>query len=55
MIRTYNNAMSGVDLVDAAVGTYRSWIKGKKWWQSHFTNTVGVLMGAAWNIYLSDP
>ena len=41
--------MGGV--VDAAVGTYQSQIKGKKKWWSHVTNTLGVLMGAAWNIY----
>ena len=23
----------------------------KKWWWSHFTNTLGILMGAAWNVY----
>ena len=43
--------MGGVDLLDAAVGTYRTKIKGKKWWWPHFTNTLGILMGAAWNIY----
>ena len=43
--------MGGVDLLDAAVGTYRTKIKGKKWWWPHFTNTLGILIGAAWNIY----
>ena len=43
--------MGGVDLVDAADATYRIKIKGKKWWWPHFTNTLGVLMGAAWRIY----
>ena len=23
----------------------------KNWWWSHFTNTLGILMGAAWNVY----
>ena len=43
--------MGGVDLLDSAVGTYRTKIKGKMWWQPHFTNTLGILMGAAWNIF----
>ena len=51
LIKTYNNAMGGVNLVDAAVGTYGSQIKGKKWWWPHLTVTLGVLVGAAWNIY----
>ena len=51
LIKIYNGATGGVDLLDSAVGTYRTRIKGKKWWWPHFTNTLGVLMGAAWNIY----
>ena len=51
LIKVYNSAMCGVELLDSAVGTYRTKIKGKKWWWSHFTNTLGILMGAAWNIY----
>ena len=43
--------MGGMNLTDATVGTYRSQIKGKKWWWPHLTNTLGVLMGVAWNIY----
>ena len=50
LIKVYNSAMGGVDLLDSAVGTYHTKIKGKKWWWSHFTNTLGILMGAAWNI-----
>ena len=51
LIKVYNSAMGGVDLLDSAVGTYRTKIKGKKWWWPHFTNTLGILMGAAWNMY----
>lgn len=51
LIKFYNNAMGGVDLLDAAVATYRIKIKGKKWWWVHFTNTMGVLMGAAWKMF----
>ena len=51
LIKVYNSAMGGVDPLDSAVGTYRTKIKGKKWWWSHFTNTLSILMGAASNIY----
>ena len=51
MIKLYNNAMGGVDLIDAAVATYRIKFKGKKWWWAHFTNTLGVNMGVAWRIF----
>ena len=46
-----NSAMGHVDLLDLAVGTYRTKIKGKTCWWPYFTNTLGILMGAAWNIY----
>ena len=43
--------MGGVDLIDAAVATYRIKFKGKKWWWAHFINTLRVIMGAAWRIF----
>ena len=51
LIKVYNSAMGRVDLLDLAVGTCRTKIKRKKCWWPHFTNTLGILMGAAWNIY----
>ena len=51
VVKLYNESMGGVDLVDSAVATYRIKIRGKKWWWPHFTNTLGVIMGAAWKIY----
>ena len=33
MIKLHNNAMVGVDLIGAAVATYRIKFKGKKWWK----------------------
>ena len=51
MIKLYNEAMGGVDLIDAAVATYRPVVRGEKWYWPHFLNTIGVLMGAAWRIY----
>ena len=51
LIKLYNEAVGGADLVNAAVATYRIKIKRKKWWWLHFSNTLGILMGAAWRIY----
>ena len=51
LMKIYNQAMGGVDLVDAAVGTYRIRVKGKKWWWPHFANMIGVLVAASWRIY----
>ena len=36
LIKVYNSAMGGVDLLDSAVGTYHTKIKGEKWWWPHF-------------------
>ena len=47
LIPHYNNTMGGVDQHIA----YRPVIKPKKWWWPHFTNTLGVLMGASWRIH----
>ena len=51
MIKLYNNAMGRANLIDAAVATYRIKFKGIKWWWAHFTNTLGVIMGAARRIF----
>ena len=51
LIKVYSSVMGRVDLLDLAVGTYHTKIKGKKCWWPHFTNTLGILKGAAWNIY----
>lgn len=32
VIKNYNTNMCGVDLADELVSTYRSKIRGKKWW-----------------------
>lgn len=36
LIKLYNEAVGGADLMNAAVATYRIKIKGKKWWWLHF-------------------
>ena len=47
----YNNATDRVDLIDAAVATYRIKFKGKEWWWAHFTNILVVIMRAVWRIF----
>ena len=42
LIKVYNSAMGGVDLLDSAVGTYCTKIKGEKWWWPPFTNTLSI-------------
>ena len=51
LLKTYNQSMGRVDLLDSAVATYRPCIKGKKWWWPHFVNQLGVLVAAAWQIH----
>ena len=48
-IKIYNDAMSGVDLLDNAAATYRINIKGEKWWWPH-ANYIGILMAGAWKV-----
>ena len=43
--------MGKVDLLEVSVTTYILYIKCKKWWWQHFTNTLGVLIRATWRIY----
>ena len=50
-ISIYNDSMGGVDMLDSAVANYRITIKGKKWWFPHMTNTIKVLLAAAWKIH----
>ena len=51
LIKLYNNAMGGVDLLDGAVAQYRIKIRSKKWWWPHFSNALGIMVGAAWKIW----
>ena len=51
MIKLYNNGMGRANLIDAAVAIYRIKFKVIKWWWANFTNTLGVIMGAAWRIF----
>ena len=40
--------MVGVDLIGAAVATYRIKLKGKKWWWAHFPQHIGCDYGDCW-------
>ena len=43
--------MGGLDLLDNAVATHQINVKGKKWWWSHFTKCLGILIAGAWKVY----
>ena len=50
LIKLYYNAMGRVDLIDAAVATYRIKFKGKKWQCAHF---IGCNYGGSLENFLS--
>ena len=45
-----NKQMSGVDLFDQFVSTYRVRIRSKKWWWPFFAWAVNASMANAWNL-----
>ena len=50
-IKEYNMAMGGVDQLDSGVANYRIKIKSKKWWWCHLTNSISILLVAAWKVW----
>ena len=48
LIQKYNEGMSGVDLLDRLLQSYRPAIQMKKWWWAFFTNLLNVSVVAAW-------
>ncbi|KRZ71345.1 PiggyBac transposable element-derived protein 3 [Trichinella papuae] len=51
LIRSYNNGMGGVDLLDRLSSAYRPSIRGKKWYWPLFVNILNVATVAAWRIH----
>lgn len=51
VINTYNANMGGVDLADQFVSTYRSSIRGKKWYWTIFMQFFDVSVSNAWLLY----
>ncbi|CAG0899708.1 unnamed protein product [Cyprideis torosa] len=47
-IRQYNSTMGGTDRMDQNVNTYRTNIRGKKWWFAVFTWLLDVSVTNAW-------
>ena len=43
--------MSGVDLFDQFVSTYKVRIRSKKWWRPFFACAVNASMANAWNLF----
>ena len=48
LIAQYNKGMGGVDLMDRLLASYRSSIRGKKWYWPLFTNMLNITVVAAW-------
>ena len=51
IIRLYNKSMSGVDLMDHLLGSYRPMIRAKKWWWPLMTNLLNISIVAAGKFY----
>ena len=51
LIRSYNQGMGGVDLLDRLSSTYRPEIRGKKWYWPLFVNILIIYVIAAWKLY----
>lgn len=51
LISSYNAYMGGVDRCDSQIAVYRIKVKSKKWWFNHFTNTLRILVAAAYYMY----
>ena len=50
-VKLYNTTMGGVYQLDSGVATYRTKVKGKKWWWPHFTNCIHVLLVGTWKVW----
>ena len=50
LIKQYNDGTGGVDVIDQLLGTYRSIIRGKKWYWPLIINAVNVSVVAAGRI-----
>ena len=47
LVKSYNESMGGVDVMDRLLGSYRPLIRGKKWWWPLFTNALNISVVAA--------
>jgi hypothetical protein len=52
LIKSYNQGMGGVDVLDKLLGSYRPTIQGKKWWWPLFIHALNLSVVAAWRLYL---
>ena len=51
LIKQYNDGTGGVDVIDQLLGSYRSIIRGKKWYWPLIINAVNVSVVAAGRIH----
>ena len=50
VISEYNKGMSGLDLLDMLLGSYRSDLRSKKWWWPLLSNALNIAVVAAFKI-----
>jgi hypothetical protein len=48
IIRSYNKGMSGVDVLDRLLSSYRPQLRCKKWWWNRFANALNMAGVSAW-------
>ena len=51
LVKLYNNGMGGLDVMDRLLGSYRSSIRGKKWYLPFVINGLNVSVVAAWRLH----
>ena len=51
LVKLYNTGMGGVDVVDQLLGSYRSSIRGKKWYWPLVINGLNISIVAAWHFH----
>ena len=51
MIKSYNQHMGGVDLMDRFLSDYRPKIRAKKWWFLFFTHFLNMAVVAGWRTH----
>ena len=54
IVRTYNQFMGGVDLLDSLLALYRIPVRSKKWYHRLIFHFVGLLLVQSWLLYRCD-
>jgi hypothetical protein len=51
IIRSYNKGMSGVDVLDRLLSSYRPQLRSKWWWWNLFANALNMAVVSAWQLH----